>query len=341
MNRTYPFIILEAGINHNGDLAIAFDMVRAAKRCGADAVKFQTFKAEEFVGDPNLEFEYRSQGKLVRESMLKMFKRYEFAPAQWREISDVCLNEGIEFLSTAQNRTDLDLLLGLGMQEIKIGSDDFNNIPLLVSYAATGLPLILSCGMADLDEVERSIKAVRDAGAPRVTLLVCTSQYPTPPQDANLARITTLQARFPDVVIGFSDHTQGAKAATIAAAIGARVFEKHFTLSHDLPGPDHWFSADVEEAAAWVAAIRNTVIFLGDGRVKPTPEEESMRAIARRSVTALRPIVAGDLLSIENIGLRRPATGLPPADFSRVLGLRAARDIPAHGPVTSDDVSWT
>jgi N,N'-diacetyllegionaminate synthase len=340
MTRSYPFVILEAGINHNGDLSLALEMVRAAKRCGADAVKFQTFKAEEFVGDPTLIFEYKSQGVAVRETMLEMFKRHEFAPEAWQAIRDFCVSEGIEFLSTAQNKGDLDFLLTLGIKAVKIGSDDFNNIPLLTSYAEKGLPLILSCGMADLAEVERSLAAVRRVNTQPLTLLVCTSQYPTPPEDANLRRVTTLKREFPDVIIGFSDHTQGVQAATIAASLGAQVFEKHFTLDRNLPGPDHWFSADEAEAAAWVAAIRSTAVFLGDGKVQPSPEEVKMRALARRSVTALRPIAAGEVLSPENVGLKRPGTGLPPEQLAGVLGKRAARDIPINASLMADDVKW-
>ncbi len=334
-----PFIILEVGINHNGELDRALRMVAAARDCGADAVKFQTFKATEFVGDPDLMFSYQSQGRTVTESMLAMFQSMEFSPAQWRIISQACGDAGIMFLSTPQNVGDLDILLELGLPAIKVGSDDFNNLPLLRAYAKHGLPLILSCGMADMEEVARSLETVANAGNPPVVLLVCTSQYPTPPADANLLRLRTLRQAFPSLVLGFSDHTEGYAAASIAAALGASVFEKHFTLDHGLPGPDHWFSVDVDGARAWVDSIRRSYVYLGDGIVRPTAAEMEMRSLARRSVTAIRPISTGEIFSLQNIGLRRPGTGLGPDRLESALGRRSPRDIPERQALKETDIA--
>lgn len=331
-----PFIIAEVGINHNGELDKALAMIAVAKAAGCDAVKFQTFKAAEFCGDPKQMFTYKSQGREVTESMLAMFTRYEFPPASWKTIKARCEETGILFLSTPQNRSDLDLLLTLGIPAVKIGSDDFTNLPLIEDYSKEGLPLILSCGMADLSEVERALAA---AGHPKrpVALLVCTSEYPTPPDSANLRRLTTLRAKFPALVLGYSDHTQGPTAAAAAAALGASLFEKHFTLDRDLPGPDHWFSENPESFAVWADTIRRAHAMLGTGRVEPTPAEANMRTLARRSLVVLADVAAGESLNAANVGARRPGNGLPPERLAKILGRKAARGLTKGDLLKEDD----
>lgn len=332
-----PFVILEAGINHNGDLALAREMVRAAKRAGADAVKFQTFKADEFVGDPALTFTYKSQGKSVTESMLAMFRRYEFSRDEWFEIRKECDAVGIMFLSTPQNVSDLELLLEIGVPALKVGSDDFTNLPLLRRYAAEKLPLIISCGMADLGEVYDALEATGAMTGNPVLLMLCTSQYPTPPQDANLLKLRTLAGAFPGLHLGFSDHTQGSYAAVASCALGATAFEKHFTLDRNLPGPDHWFSEDPVSAAEWVRAIRTTHQLLGNPLVAPTAAERDMRQLARRSVTALTDIAEGEPFTPSNLGLRRPGTGLIPDSIESFWGRRARSAIPKGAQLKWED----
>lgn len=327
-----PLVILEAGINHNGERDKAFEMIGLAQRLGADAVKFQTFKADEFVGDPNLLFTYRSAGQEVTESMLDMFRRYEFSREDWFAIKKRCDEEGILFLSTPQNRSDLDLLLELGVPAIKVGSDDFTNLPLLRDYASAGVPMLVSCGMADLAEVHQGLEAVGALDGHPTVLLLCTSQYPTPPSDVNLRKLSTLSHAFPGVVMGFSDHTQGPLASSLALAMGAKVFEKHFTLDHRLPGPDHWFSEDPDGAREWITSIRNAQVMMGSAQVRPTTAEREMRLLARRSVVALRDLQEGETLTAENIGLRRPGTGLAPALLDQILGRKSIAKI-AKGSV--------
>ncbi len=322
-----PFVMLEVGINHNGEISLAKEMIRSAKNAGADAVKFQTFKAEEFVGDPELQFTYRSQGKEVTESMLEMFQRYEFSKEEWMEIKKICDEEKILFISTPQNVSDLELLLEIGVPALKVGSDDFTNIPLIRRYASTGLPLMLSCGMADLGEVHKSLDAAGAFVGNPILLMLCTSQYPTPPEDANLLKLRTLAGAFPGQLLGFSDHTQGSQAAIIASALGACAFEKHFTLDKNLPGPDHWFSEDPSSAAEWVASSRKSTTLLGNPLVVPTSAERDMRLLARRSITAICNIKSGEILTEENTGLRRPGNGLKPEDFELVLGKKVIRAI--------------
>jgi N,N'-diacetyllegionaminate synthase len=324
-----PFIIAEAGINHNGEVESALAMVRIARDAGADAIKFQTFRAAEIVGDPTQTYSYRSQGKDVTESMLAMFRRCELPRQAWFAIKAEADRQGIMFLSTPQNRTDLDLLLEVGVPVVKVGSDDFTNSPLLKSYATTGLPIILSCGMADMTEVRSALTAVGALDGYPTVLLLCTSQYPTPPGDVNLRKLATLRAAFPSLTLGYSDHTQGPLAASVATAFGAAVFEKHFTMSHDLPGPDHWFSEDPAGLAAWVQAIRTAHAMLGSAAMQPTAAERDMRAIARRSIVAVRDIARGQTLTEDNIGLRRPGTGLTADMFEQALGRIATRDLQA------------
>jgi len=333
-----PFVVAEAGINHNGDVGKALAMVRCAREAGADAIKFQTFRAEEFVGDPRQMFTYRSQGREVTEPMLDMFRRCELSREAWVAIKQECDRCGILFFSTPQNASDLALLLELGVPAIKVGSDDFTNLPLLESYASAGLPFILSCGMADMAEVKTSLTAVDAQNGRATVLLLCTSQYPTPPADVHLRKLATLRAAFPNLVLGFSDHTQGHLAAAVATAFEAAVFEKHFTLDHDLPGPDHWFSADPSELADWVQAIRTAHAMLGAASVEPTAMERDMRDAVRRSITVLRDVARGEMLTGERLGLRRPGHGLPPAMLQGVLGRKAARDLKAGDMLRLEDV---
>lgn len=322
-----PYCIAEVGINHNGDLDLALKMIDVARESGADAVKFQTFKAEEFCGDPQQMFTYQSQGRSVTESMLAMFKRYEFDEAQWRAVKAHCAKVGITFFSSPQNRSDLALLQRIGVPAIKVGSDDFSNLPLLRHYAGAGLPLILSCGMSDLADVHQALETVGWFEGAQVALLLCTSQYPTPDADVNLAKLGTLQQAFSGLLTGFSDHTQGPLAASLAVARGARLFEKHFTLDHDLPGPDHWFSENPQGLAEWIAHIHRADAIIGSPYLRPTRAEGDMRVLARRSLMALRDIAVGERLDEHNLGLRRPGNGLPPALYEQALGSVATRAI--------------
>tara|TARA_B110000008_G_scaffold279950_1_gene329917 strand:+ start:3550 stop:4596 length:1047 start_codon:yes stop_codon:yes gene_type:complete len=322
-----PFIVAEAGINHNGELEKALRMIEVAKQSGVDAVKFQTFKAKEFCGDENQMFTYQSQGKKVTESMLEMFKRYEFEYEEWLEIKKKCDKEEILFLSTPQNSSDLDLLLKLDLKAIKVGSDDFTNLPLLEDYAKTKLPVIVSCGMSDLKEVKQAMDVLGlDNGYP-VILLLCTSQYPTPPKDVNLLKFKTLANTFPNLVLGFSDHTRGSLASSLAVGFGAVFFEKHFTLDNNLPGPDHWFSENPESLIAWVGSIHQSYLMMGNPIVRPTSEEMEMRILARRCIVALKDIKKGSMFTKENIGLRRVGKGLAPSYFQEILGSYASQDL--------------
>lgn len=329
-----PFIIAEVGINHNGDVERALEMVRVAKAAGADAVKFQTFRADELVGDRTHQFTYKSQGHERTESMHAMFARNELPAAAWPVIKAACDREGIIFFSTPQNRSDLALLLAVGIPAIKVGSDDFVNLPLLRSFAETGLPLILSCGMSTFQEVERSLRATRALEGNLVAVLLCTSQYPTPPQDVHLRKLRTLRAAFPELPLGFSDHTVGPLAASLALAMGARIFEKHFTLSKELPGPDHWFSENPQTLQTWVESIRTAYTMLGSAKVEPTATERGQLRDFRRVIVAARPIAAGEAFSPENLTMRRDPKGrIAPAMYDEIIGTAAKRAFASGEPI--------
>jgi sialic acid synthase SpsE len=263
-----PFIVAEVGVNHDGYVDQALSMIRAAAKADVDAVKFGVFKADEFCSR--------------RDPLYETFKRCELPDSAWAEIKAECERNDVIFFATPQNRSDLDILLDVGVPFIKIGSDDLANVALVESYAETKLPIILSTGMADLPDIYRAVDAVVEAGS-RAVICVCTSEYPCPAEHANLGRITTLREAFPTCPIGFSDHTIGPMAGMIAATLGAAYFEKHFTLDNDLHGPDHSFSANPEQLSNWAWSIRSALVMLGDGLVRPTEEEKRNRVKWRRA----------------------------------------------------------
>lgn len=322
-----PFVIAEAGINHNGELEKALEMIAVAKEAGADAIKFQTFKAAELVGDPTQMFSYQSQGKPVTESMLEMFRRHELTPADWGKIKERCDEEEIIFFSTPQNRSDLDILLMVGVPAVKVGSDDFINLPLLKSYAQTKLPMILSCGMSNMAEVHEALEAVGAFSGYPVALLVCTSQYPTPPEDVNILRVKTLREAYPFLPVGFSDHTQGSTAAIAAVPLGACIFEKHFTLDQNLPGPDHWFSENPATLKEWVDAIRTAYTMSGTGMVRPSKAELEIKKEAKRIIVAAHDIKMGTAYREDDFMMRRmPKEGLASKHVVLLIGRSARRD---------------
>ena len=320
-----PFVIGEAGINHNGEIIKAFEMIELAKKSELSAIKFQTFNADEFIANVSLTHTYFSQGKKITESQYDMFKRCEFSKEEWYQIKEKCDKEDILFLSTPENITDLDLLLEIGIPAIKVGSDELINIPLLKDFAKTKLPIILSSGMCTLDEVTKSLNAIGALDDYPTILLVTTSEYPTPDENVNLLKFKTLTKNFPNIPLGFSDHTQGVLASSSACVMGACVFEKHFTLSHNLPGPDHWFSADPNELIQWIKSIRTSHIMMGSEEIKPTKSEEMLKLTARRSIFAISDIKEGDVFSMKNIGLRRPGNGLPSEYFETILGKKSTK----------------
>jgi len=302
------FIIAEASTNHNGDLGRARQMVRAAKETGADCIKFQTFSAEEFCADRTKTFTYRSQGQEVTEVEFDMFRRLEFSESEWIDLIQCCDDEGILFLTTVQDPVNLAMLQTMGLKGIKVGSDDFDHLPNLRIFAGTGLPMIISKGMSDLGEVDRVLGALRPL-TDQLAVLHCVSLYPTDPAFLNLRQIPRLVSLYPHVVWGFSDHSQGTLASTLAVSLGAKIIEKHFTLDHDLPGPDHWFSMDVEKMSRLVRDIRLAEAAMGSGDIVPATGEHESKKIMRRRIVAKTDLPAGTVLSDENIAYKRATSG--------------------------------
>ena len=332
------YIVAEAGINHNGNVDLAKEMINGAKKCGVDAVKFQVFKAEEFVSDPNTTHTYRSQGKLITEPMLEMFKRYEFEAEEWKEIFRHCKNKNIDFFATPQNPSDLDFILSIvDMPVIKVGSDDLTNLELLEYYAKKNRPLIISAGMAYISEIEDAVNTVQNTGNNDLIVLHCVSSYPTDAEEIKLRKILTIKQAF-DVIVGFSDHTIGSTAAVGAVVLGAKVIEKHFTLDKNLPGPDHWFSANPDEMRKLVDEIRFIEKALDSGIIEPTPKELEMRKIARRSIVASKDIAKDGFINRDLVDFKRPGTGLPPKFVEYIIGKKVKVDIKRNEQITFDKV---
>lgn len=322
------FVIAEAGVNHNGDIAMACRLVDAAADAGADAVKFQTFKASRLVTATAPKAAYQHRGTADTATQFEMLERLELSADGHRVVRARCQARGILFLSSPFDEISADFLADLGMPAFKLGSGELTNLPMLARVAGKRLPLILSTGMATLDEVGAAVSTARAAGATDLAVLQCVSNYPAQPADVNLRAMQTMAEAF-DVVTGYSDHTLGVAVSIGAVALGAAIIEKHFTLDRTLPGPDHQASAEPAELAALVAGIRAVESALGDGRKRPAASEAEVAAVARRSIVAAVDIPAGATLTDELLALRRPGTGLAPSMWSTLVGRTVGRAIPA------------
>ena len=320
-------VIAEAGVNHNGDMALAKQLIDKAAEAGADLVKFQTFNANRLVTRSAKKADYQAEATGGAESQHDMLRRLELSEAMHHELIAHCATRNIEFFSTGFDLESIDMLLGFGQQLFKIPSGEITNLPYLRHVAKTGKPLILSTGMATLGDIEAAIDALEEAGAARseLTVLHCTTEYPTPMDEVNLRAMQSIGAAF-GVATGYSDHTPGIEVAIAAVAMGATVIEKHFTLDRNLPGPDHQASLEPDELKAMVSAIRNIEIALGDGVKRLTPSEARNKPVARKSLVASAPIKAGECFGAHNMTAKRPGTGISPMRFDEVAGRQAKRD---------------
>lgn len=348
------FIIAEAGVNHNGDRQLAFKLVDAAVAAGADAVKFQTFKAEKLVSRNAVKAGYQHQTTDGNETQFAMLKRLELAYDTHYDLLSYCNKKGIEFLSTAFDQESLGFLVDdLGLKTLKISSCEITNGPLLLAYAQTGCDLLVSTGMATLGEVEEAlsviafglVNGVKSSAKPsraaffqayhspggqqllkeNVILLHCTTEYPAPLNDINLNAMLTMRSAF-GLQTGYSDHSKGTTVSVAAAALGAVLIEKHFTLDKTLPGPDHKASLEPGELREMVTAIRTVEQVMGDGLKKPMPSELDNCGIARKSLVAAREINKGEVLTEENLTIKRPGTGRSPMDYWDILGQESQRN---------------
>ena len=319
-------IIAEAGVNHNGSIALAKQLIDIAAKAGADAVKFQTFAAEEVVSNDAPKAEYQKQTTDASESQLDMIRKLELSKEEHQELMNYTNHKNIMFLSTPFDERSVDLLVELGVPLIKISSGEITNHPFLKYIAKKGLPIILSTGMSTLDEVAEAVSVIKEAGCEDLTLLHCTSNYPAHVEDCNLLAMKTMADVF-NVPVGYSDHTPGIYVALAAAAMGACVIEKHFTLDKTLPGPDHRASLEPAELEEMVQGIRRVEMALGSPVKAPVESELEVRDVARRSIVAKVDIPAGTVITEDMVAFKRPGTGVAPKDSTVLIGKITTQDI--------------
>lgn len=320
-------IIAEAGVNHNGDMAIARKLIDAAADAGADMVKFQTFSADRLVIASAGKANYQALTTGSDESQHAMLRALELTREMHLELMAHCQTRGIGFFSTGFDEKSVDLLVGLGLDRIKIPSGEITNLPYLRHVGRFGKSVILSTGMATLDEIKAALAILEQAGTSRnrVTILHCNTEYPTPMTDVNLRAMLSIRDEM-QVAVGYSDHTLGIEVPIAAVALGAEVIEKHFTLDRALAGPDHKASLEPQELKAMVSAIRNIELAMGSGIKRPSASEAKNLPIARKSLVAVRAIRSGEIFSTNNLVAKRPGTGISPMRWDEVLGRKAPRD---------------
>jgi len=321
-------IIAEAGVNHNGDMKLAKQLVDAAAEAGADLVKFQTFNAKRLATRTANKADYQNQTTdSSKETQREMLHRLEISAGMHKELIAHCVSRNIGFLSTGFDIESIDLLASLGQNQFKIPSGEIINLPYLRHIGCLGKPIILSTGMATMGEIEAAINVLEQAGTVRsqLTVLHCTTEYPAPMAEVNLRAMQSIHVAF-DVAVGYSDHTSGIEVPIAAVALGATVIEKHFTLDRNLPGPDHKASLEPDELKAMVVAVRNIESALGDGIKRPCPSEIKNKAVARTSLVAACAIHLGDVFSEKNLVTKRPGTGVSPMCWDDVMGRKSCRD---------------
>jgi N-acetylneuraminate synthase/N,N'-diacetyllegionaminate synthase len=332
-----PFVIAEAGVNHNGQRALALDLVDAAAESGADAVKFQTFSANRLVTADAAQAAYQ-QHRAAASSQREMLRALELEPTALRAARDRATARGLLFLSTPFDIGAVELLAELEVPAYKIGSGDLTNVVLLRAVARHQRPVLLSTGMATLSEIDAAVAVLAAAGDPPLVLLQCTSAYPAPVASANLRAMDTLNERY-GTPVGYSDHTDGIAVAIAASSLGAAVIEKHLTLNRSLPGPDHAASLEPAQFAAMAVGIRDAYDALGSPDKAPTDEERQNRQVARRSLVLTRALIAGEAISVSDLDAMRPAEGISPLRIDEVVGRHAAHGLPAGKPLQPSDLT--
>lgn len=320
------FIIAEGGVNHNGDINLAKKMVDKAVEAGADAIKFQTFKSEKLVTKYAPMAKYQKNNIGMEDSQLNMLKKLELSYDEFLNIKEYCDGKGIIFMSTPFDFESADFLNSIGMEAFKISSGDLTNIPMMEYIAKFNKPMILSSGMAILGEIEEAVMAIRNMGIEDIAVLHCTSNYPAAIDSVNLKAMNTIKSAF-NVVGGYSDHTEGITIPIAAAALGANIIEKHFTLDKSMEGPDHKASLNPEELKTMVREIRKVETSLGNGiKVFSKSEIDAMK-VGRKSIVAARDIRKGEIIETKDLDYKRPGTGLSPKEYKMILGKKAKRDI--------------
>lgn len=319
------YIIAEAGVNHNGSIELAKNLVDKAKEAGADCVKFQTFKANQIVSKIATKADYQKKQTGRSESQYEMLKKLELSFDEFINLNNYCKEAGIEFLSTAFDFESIDFLNQLGMQVWKIPSGEITNLPYLIKIAKLNKKVILSTGMSTMREIEDAVNILKDHGASELIILHCTTEYPTPYEDVNLNAMLAIKEKF-GCEVGYSDHTMGIEIPIAAVALGAKVIEKHFTLDRTMDGPDHKASLEPSELKTMVDAIRNIELSMGTGIKEPADSEKKNIAIARKSIVANQSIKKGDILTETNLTVKRPGDGISPMKWFEIIGTKAIRD---------------
>ena len=325
------YIIAEAGVNHNGSLDLALQLCDAAKEAGVDAVKFQTWKTELIITKGTQKASYQEENLHDGDDQFEMLKKLEMSYENFEIVKAHCDKIGIKFLSTADETESLDFLVKLGVPFLKLGSGDITNIPYLRYVAKQNLPVILSTGMATLAQVAIAYDTLVNAGT-EVQLLHCTTNYPCPKDEVNLRAMQTMKDAF-KCVVGYSDHTLGIEIPIAAAAMGAQVIEKHFTLDRNMDGPDHRASLEPQELKAMVDAIRNVEVALGDGIKKPNKSEKEISKVVLKSIVASKEIKKGENLSQDNLAVKRTSKGISAIYWDLIIGVKAHKDYHIDEPI--------
>ncbi len=326
------YIIAEAGVNHNGSLELAKKMALTAKECGADAVKYQTAVPELVISRFAPKADYQRAATGEGESQLDMVRRLHFDFEGHRQLKEYCDSIGIQYISAPFDLPSVEFLASLKLPVIKVPSGEITNLPYLEAVGRTKLPVILSTGMSTLPEIEDALSVLEDNGCPMEVLLHCNTEYPTPYEDANVAAMIDLHETF-GLPVGLSDHTPGWECDVAAAALGASVIEKHFTLDKTMEGPDHKASLEPQELKAMIQAVRHIEAAMGEGHKIVTESERKNIAVARKSIVAARPIAKGEELTAENLTTKRPGTGISPMRWYEVLGTQAVQDFEEDEPI--------
>lgn len=332
------FIIAEAGVNHNGDMDLARQLIDKAVAAGVDAVKFQTFKAEHVVSEVAPKAAYQKETTDIEESQLDMERRLELPFENFIDLQDYCRKKDIIFLSSPFDMGSIDFLSSINIPAFKVPSGEIDNPLFFRRLARTNVPIIFSTGMADMQEVGRAATWLDEEGARDICILHCVSNYPARPEDMNLRAMETLRNNY-KVPVGLSDHTPGVEIAIAAVALGANLVEKHFTLDKSMDGPDHQASLDPEELKALVTGIRNVEMAFGNGIKIPKPSEEDTRNVARRSLFLTRTIAAGDIIQLDDLIALRPSGGIPPFDLDKVIGKKSRIDLDEGAMLTWQDLT--
>lgn len=319
------YIIAEAGVNHNGSYELACRLIDVAKAAGADCVKFQTFQAEELTSIHAEKAAYQKANVGGDSTQIEMLKKLELTKSEFENLKAYCIKTGIDFLSTPFDLESIAFLNKVGVPFWKVPSGEITNLPYLLAVAKTRKPVVMSTGMCKMEEIQTAMNVLRSNGTPEITLLHCNTEYPTPYGDVNLRAMASMRERF-RVEVGYSDHTSGIEVPIAAAALGAVIIEKHFTLDRNMEGPDHKASLEPDELAAMVCGIRRVERAMGDGVKKVSPSEEKNITVARKSIVARCPIKKGEMLTAENLTVKRPGNGISPMRWFELLGTIAIRD---------------